>query len=178
MILLKKYSKMKRIFLLSFFMIAFLFSGKAQDTTSQVEVGDRMPTFTIVSDAGAEIASSRFEGKVILIAFFATWCPPCQQELAEFEKVLWPAYKDNEDFVLLVIGREHSDDELATYNEKKGFTFPLYPDKSRKVYDMFASKYIPRTYLIDKSGEIVFKTQGFNEIEFTRLRRVIDNALM
>ena len=178
MILLKKYSKMKRIFIMSYFLIAFFLLGKAQDTTSQVEVGDQMPAFTIALDGGAEIVSSQFEGKVILIAFFATWCPPCQQELAEFEKVLWPTYKDNKDFALVVIGREHSEAELIKYNEKKGFTFPLYPDKNRKIYDAFASKFIPRTYLIDKSGKIVFKTQGFNEKEFTRIQRVIDNALM
>lgn len=83
-----------------------------------------MPAFTIVNDNGTQVPSSSLKRKVILVNFFATWCPPCQKELAEVQKMLWPKYKDNKDFVLLVIGREHTDVELQKYNEKKGFTFP------------------------------------------------------
>lgn len=169
---------MKRLFILIYALAIFFQLGKAQDTTSLVNVNDQMPAFTIVSDNGQEISSDEYKGKVILVVLFATWCPPCQQELAEIEKVLWPTYKDNDDFVLLVIGREHSAAELTKYNENKGFTFPLYPDKSRKIYDTFATKFIPRTYLINKNGIVVFKTQGFNETEFKRLLRTIDNALV
>ena len=43
-------------------------------------------------------------------------------------------YKDNKDFVLLVIGREHTDEQLKAYNERKKFTFPLYPDPKRKFF--------------------------------------------
>jgi len=169
---------MKQLFLFTFFLFAFTFSGKAQDTATLVNVDDTMPAFTIISDNGQKISSDNFKGKVILITLFATWCPPCQQELAEIENVLWPQYKDNDDFVLLVIGREHSDADLAKYNEKKGFTFPLYPDKSREIYNAFATQFIPRSYLIGKDGKVVFKTQGFAEKDFKRLLRTIDNALM
>ncbi|MDR3260445.1 MAG: TlpA family protein disulfide reductase [Tannerella sp.] len=153
------------------------FSGKAQDTTDIVTTGDPMPAFTIVSDNGVETSSATFEGKVILINFFATWCPPCQVELAEMENVLWPKYKDEANFVLLVIGREHSDAELTTYNEKKGFTFPLYPDKDRKIYASFATQLIPRSYLIDKTGKILFVAKGFNKRDFERIQRMINNSI-
>lgn len=170
---------MKNSILYICFLLLFPFIGRSQDMASIIEIGSAMPSFTIVSDGGTQISSSQYEGKkVILLVFFATWCPPCQLELAEIENVLWPKYRNNDDFVLLVIGREHSDAELVTYNEKKGFTFPLYPDKSRKIYDSFASQFIPRAYLIDRAGKVVFKTQGFDEKEFGRLLRTIDNALV
>ena len=151
---------------------------KAQnDGGDVVKVGDQMPAFTIVNDNGTKTTSSSLKGKVILINFFATWCPPCQKELAEVQETLWPKYKDNKDFALLVIGREHTDTDLQKYNEKKGFTFPLYPDKSRFIYGAFAKNLIPRCYLIDKSGKIIYQTKGYKDTEFAELMKKIEEAL-
>ena len=72
-----------------------------------------------------------------MVSLFATWCGPCQLELAEVQKMLWPKYKDNKDFVLLVIGREHTDEQLKAYNERNKFTFPLYPDPKREEKEEF-----------------------------------------
>lgn len=152
-------------------------AGKAQGNQEIIKVGDTMPAFTIISDDGTELSSATLKGKVILVNFFATWCPPCQKELAEVQKTLWPRYKDNDKFKLLVIGREHTDADLQKYNEKKGFTFPLYPDKSRAVYGAFANSLIPRTYLIGKNGKVVFTASGYTEEEFQELMNKIDEAL-
>jgi peroxiredoxin len=159
-------------------LLAFSLSVKAQrDTTDVVYVDDGMPAFTIVADDGTETPSSLFRGNVILINFFATWCPPCQAELAEVEKTLRPKYGPQSGFVLLVIGREHSDAELAAYKAKKGFGFPLYPDKNRQIYASFATELIPRSYLIDRNGKIIHVAKGYRPAEFKRILRMIDNAL-
>ena len=151
---------------------------KAQDESGDlVKEGQQMPAFTIMNDNGTQVPSSSLKGKVILINFFATWCPPCQKELAEVQKILWPKYKDNKDFVLLVIGREHTDVELQKYNEKKGFTFPLYPDKNRAIYGAFAKNLIPRSYLVDKTGKVVYATKGYSDEEFAELMKRIEAAL-
>ena len=136
-----------------------------------------MPAFTIVNDNGMQVLSSSLKGKVILINFFATWCPPCQKELAEVQKILWPKYKDNKDFALLVIGREHTDAELEKYNEKKGFFFPLYPDKNRAIYGAFAKNLIPRSFLVDKTGKVIYTTKGYSDEEFAELMDKIEAAL-
>lgn len=168
---------MKKIILLTFFAV-LAFIGNAQNEKGDiVKVGDKMPAFTILSDNGEQLTSGSLKGKVVLVNFFATWCPPCQKELAEIEKTLWPRYKDNKNFVLLVIGREHSDADLKTYNEKKGFTFPLYPDKNRKIYGAFAENLIPRSYLVDKNGKVIFATAGYTDAEFTALMNKIAIAL-
>lgn len=168
---------MKKYVLLSLFTL-FAFLVKAQgDEGDIVKVGDKMPAFTLVSDDGQQILSSSLKGKVILINFFATWCPPCQKELAEVQKTLWPKYEDDKNFALLVIGREHTDAELAKYNEKKGFTFPLYPDKNRTVYGAFAKNLIPRSYLIDKNGKVIYATKGYTDEEFTEMMDAIKTAL-
>lgn len=169
---------MKARFVFVLLALSACFAGRAQsDSPEIVKAGDNMPAFTIVSDNGVEISSSAFRGKVILINFFATWCPPCQKELADVEQKLWAKYKDNKNFALLVIGREHTDDELAKYNEKKGFTFPLYPDKGRKIFDTFAKSQIPRSYLIGKNGKVIHVSVGYTEEEFNETMARIDRAL-
>ncbi len=181
---------MKKSFILS---VAFVLSGlfslplsqpiQAQNQqkqtaqeTSRIKTGDKMPAFTIKSDKG-NLSSADLKGKVVLVNLFATWCGPCQTELAAVEKTLWSEFKNNKDFKLLVIGREHDDAELKKYNEKKGFTFPLYPDKDRSIYNLFAESYIPRTYLIDKNGKVIYTSTGYKEEEFKELMEKIRQAL-
>lgn len=167
---------MKKSLLLCLFTLLAL-SCKAQDDGDIVKVGDKMPAFTIVSDNGQQHSSASLKGKVVLVNFFATWCPPCQKELAEVQKTLWPKYKDNKNFALLVIGREHTDADLSKYNEKKGFTFPLYPDKNRSIYGAFAKNLIPRSYLVDKSGKVIYTSKGYNDEDFASLMKAIETAL-
>ena len=168
---------MKNLFLTAILALTFI-GAKAQSPNDDlVKVGDKMPAFSIVSDNGEVISSDKFQGKVILINFFATWCPPCQKELASVQQTLWPKYKDNNKFEMLVIGREHSDKELATYNEKKGFTFPLYPDKNRAIFGAFAKNLIPRTYLIGKDGKVLYAGKGYTDKEFTELMEKIEKTL-
>lgn len=168
---------MKKIFLMTLLTLLVL-GVKAQDSNEDiVKVGEKMPAFSIVSDNGTKVSSADFKGKVVLINFFATWCPPCQKELASVQQTLWPKYKNNSKFVMLVIGREHSDKELATYNEKKGFTFPLYPDKNRAIFGAFAKSLIPRSYLIGKDGKVLYAGKGYTDKEFVGLMEKIEAAL-
>lgn len=170
--------KVMKKYLLASLLALLAFVVKAQDDNSDiVKVGDVMPSFTIVSDNGTQIQSSSLKGKVILVNFFATWCPPCQKELASVQQTLWPKYKDNKNFELLVIGREHSDADLLKYNEKKGFEFPLYPDKSRAIFGAFAKNLIPRSYLIGKDGKVLYAGKGYTDEEFAELMSKIESAL-
>ena len=113
----------KYVFLAFFALIAFVV--KAQDESGDlVKEGQQMPAFTIVNDNGTQVPSSSLKRKVILVNFFATWCPPCQKELAEVQKMLWPKYKDNKDFVLLVIGRDIQTLNCRSITKRKVLPFP------------------------------------------------------
>jgi peroxiredoxin len=143
---------------------------------SLVKTGEQSPNFSITSLDGKEISLSDLKGKVVLINFFATWCGPCMKELPEVETKLWPKFKD-QNFAMISIGREHTKEQLQTWNEKKSFSFPLAPDPKREVYAKFASQYIPRNFILDKAGKIIWQGVGFNKVELEQMMKMIQDNL-
>lgn len=154
-----------------------MFSLAVNAQVEKVKIGDNLPQFTIKSEKHGDVVSAGLKGKVVLVSLFATWCPPCQKELADIQTKLYPKYKDNKGFKLLVVGREHTDADLEKYNKKKGFTFPLYPDPKREVFSKFADQSIPRAYLFGKDGKLVYTSSGYTAEEFQKLMDTIEEEL-
>lgn len=163
---------MKKLMMLCLMLVAVI-AMQAQE----LKVGDTMPKFELKSSVYGDVKPADLKGKVVLVSLFATWCGPCQKELADVQSTLWPKYKDNKDFVMLVIGREHTDEDLKKYNERKKFTFPLYPDPKREVFSLFAEKSIPRAYLFGKDGKLLYSSVGYTAEEFQKLMETIESAL-
>ena len=163
---------MKKLIML-FAVLAMCLSVQAQE----LKLGDTLPKFELKSSVNGDVKLADLKGKVVLVNLFATWCGPCQKELAEVQSTLWPKYKDNKNFVMLVIGREHTDEDLKKYNERKKFTFPLYPDPKREVFSLFAEKSIPRSYLFGKDGKLLYSSIGYTAEEFQKLMESIEKAL-
>lgn len=151
--------------------------GYSQENAEIVKKGQQVPNFTVDAENGKTINISDYKGNVVLINFFATWCGPCRKELPVLQKQVWPKYKDNSKFKLMVIGREHSPEEVAEFKKDMDFTFPMYPDKDRSIYEKFANSLIPRNYVIDKTGKVVFVSSGFEEKEFNEMLELIDKLL-
>ncbi|MDE5423486.1 TlpA family protein disulfide reductase [Ancylomarina sp. DW003] len=167
---------MKRLTLL---LLALVFTtslwadGTEGDRTKE---GQKAPNFTVKTLDGKEFKLSDMKGKVVLVNFFATWCGPCMKELPELEKQLWPRFK-NENFELISIGREHTRAELKKFQAKKKFSFPIAADPQRHIYGRYAEKFIPRNYIIDKTGKIIFQAQGFSQKELDKMMSIIEKAL-
>ncbi len=160
--------KSKKLLLFLFF-IALIFQVFAQDEFTLVKKGGKAPDFTFETAPGKTAKLSDFKGKVVWINFFATWCGPCRQELPHLQKEVYDKLKNNNDFVLIILGREHSWDEVNKFKTEQGFTMPFYPDPERKVFSMYANQNIPRNFIIDKNGNISFTSIGFTEEDFEKI---------
>ena len=168
----------KLVCLLAMFCLAVtLFAQDQKPQREDLKLGSAMPEINIKSEVNGNITPADLKGKVVLINLFATWCPPCQKELAEVKATLWPKYKNNKNFKMLVIGREHTDADLTKYNEKKGFEFPLYPDPKREIFSKFADQTIPRSYLYNKEGKLIWSVIGYTPEEFKVMMETIEKAL-
>ena len=176
-----KMPQMKKIvFLVLVFCSSAVFCQYNNDDrmqTSLVQLNQTAPEFSFTNSDGKKANLSDYKGKVILINFFATWCGPCMVEMPFLQTEIWDKHKDNPNFVLLSLGRDHSQEEINKFIEKKKFSFPIYADKGKAVYALFATQYIPRNYLIDKSGKVVYASTGFSTDEFEDLKKTIIKLL-
>ena len=146
------------------------------ESTTLVKAGDTAPDFTVELFDGSQVALSSLRGKVVLLNFWATWCPPCRQELTRVQEEIIDRFA-GKPFVFLPVSRGEKRETVAAFREKTGYTFPMGLDSARTVYDRYASNYIPRNFLIDKEGKVVLATVGYDDGEFDDLIRTIEKTL-
>lgn len=163
--------------------IVLLFSGcvsflNAQsDTTTFTKIGDKAPLFTCRTIDGKVVDLSKLQGKIVMINFFATWCGPCNSELPVLQKNIWDKYKNNTDFVLIILGREHSEKEVQDFVTARKFTMPFAPDPKREIFKLYASQSIPRNVVIGKDGKIIFQSIGYTPEEFVKIEKLLAQIL-
>ena len=119
------------------------------------EIAGEAPDFTLQSREGGQVSLSELRGDVVMINFWATWCPPCVAELPEIQS----AYdKHGEDVVFLLI----TDQQAATvdaFMDKHGYRLPVTYSRSAPP-EIFSHRSIPTTYILSKEGKIVSRKTG------------------
>lgn len=152
-------------------------NGAELKKTTLVVKDQVVSSFKFEISKGKTISFSEYRGKIVLINFFATWCGPCLRELPLVQEQIWNKHKDDPKFAMLTFGREHSWEEVLKFGKDKNFTFPLLPDPKRGVYGRFATELIPRSFLIDAKGNVIYLSEGFEEAHFNELKDLIDKLL-
>ena len=142
-----------------------------------MKVGDRAPDFTCKPINGEEFSLGKQQGTVVMVNFFATWCGPCLAELPHVEKEIMKKYADRKDFKLIVIGREHSAEEIEKFIKEKNLLLPMAADPKREIYGKYAEKYIPRNFIVGKDGKIKLASVGYSETSFQEIVQTIEKEL-
>ncbi len=120
--------------------------------------GEQAPDFSLKDLEGNNVTLADYKGKVVFLNFWATWCPPCRQEIPDFIK----AYEKHKDNGLVILGVAVSDKEnsVRSFVEKNKISYPVAMGDVKIVQDYEPGQYIPATIVIDRNGKIHDKHVG------------------
>ncbi|WP_053990264.1 TlpA disulfide reductase family protein [Mangrovimonas sp. TPBH4] len=114
------------------------------------------------------------KGKVVIINFWATWCPPCIAEMPDFEN-LYQQFKNNKEVVFLFVTSDKKE-AVKSFKEKHDFSFPVYRPMNSYPVEL-EHETIPRTFFIGREGEIAIDKSGVANWDGARVIQQIENLL-
>lgn len=108
------------------------------------------PDFTLKGYDGRQVTLSQLRGQVVIINFWASWCPPCREEAAYLEQT-WRKYRDR-GVVFIGVDWVDTDKEALAYIKEFDITYVNGPDIGTRVADAYRIRGVPETFFVDKMG--------------------------
>jgi len=141
-----------------------------------IRVGDEAPTFTVEMVGGESFDLEAQRGKVVLVNFWATWCPPCVAEMPHLRDEVLPLVSD--EFVMICVSREETNEKISKFARKRRLSdLPMGGDVDRSIYKQYADHTIPRNFVVDREGKVIFQSIGFEKPEFEEMIETIQTAI-
>lgn len=112
-------------------------------------------------------------GKVVLVNFFATWCPPCRKEIPELINIA-SEYKDKNLVIIGISVDENGEEAVAPFSQQVGFNYPVFLTTA-ELNSSFNIDAVPQIFLYDKTGKLIANLKGF--VESKELKAMIDKLL-
>ena len=128
-------------------------------TAKPMQPGVEAPDFTYPDLTGKKISLAGHRGKVVLVNIWATWCPPCRQEMPSMQRLYQKFRGENFEILAVSIDSEGSK-AVAPFMRKMNLTFPALLDPGETVKPLYGITGVPESFIIDKKGILVEKIIG------------------
>jgi peroxiredoxin len=129
------------------------------ETTSPIQPEVEAPDFTFSDLNGVKVSLAAYRGKVVMVNIWATWCPPCRQEMPSMQR-LYEKFK-GENFEILAVSIDSEGREaVAPFMRKMNLTFPALLDPGETIRPLYGITGVPESFIIDKKGIVVEKIIG------------------
>lgn len=153
------------------FLSALLLFAGAGTGLATVQYGAPPPDFDVPTVRGPQ-PLSQLRGRPVVINFWASWCPPCTDELPYFQR-LSDTYGDRVRVVM--IDWNEPPGTAQSYLKAHGFNLPVIEDRQSRIYGAYSLKEVPDTVVLDSSGSVTYVAQG--GLSWNEIRSAVDQAL-
>jgi len=133
------------------------------------------PAYTINDLQGVKRSLSDHKGKVILLNFWATWCPPCREEMPAMQR-MWERYKD-QGFVIIAPSADYDAKLAEDYLKEYGLTFPALHDPAGDLSNLYGVEAFPMSFLINHKGMVEASVVGRMEWDTDEAIFVVEHLL-
>lgn len=138
-------------------------------------VGNIAPDFTLVDQKGKTWTLTQLKGRVVFINFWATWCPPCREEMPSMQRL--SAMLPQDRFVMLAVLQNDDPARADDFAAKLGITVPILFDRDKKVGPLYGLTGVPETFIVDKQGVIREKIIGPAEWDAPEVLKMLGKYL-
>lgn len=154
--------------------------SQSKDNSSQENSEEvKAPDFTLYDQYGNNHTLSEYKGKIVFLNFWATWCPPCKNEMPHIEEI-YKEYGLNKDDVAIIgvaapnLGKEGSQDDIKEFLNTNNYSFPVVFDNTGDLIYQYYINAFPSTFIIDKNGIIKQYIPG--SIDKDTMKYLIDDV--
>jgi peroxiredoxin len=124
-----------------------------------LNVGDKAHDFSLPDLEGNEVALADFEGRPVIVNFWATWCPPCRLEMPEFERI-YQAYANDGLVILAINESEQAEQVNEFFYDEMNFSYTPLLDEESAVGDAYGAVGLPATFFVDAGGQVTAVHRG------------------
>lgn len=129
-------------------------TDRASAEDSSIAAGKMAPDFHLNDLTGKPVSLSKLRGRVVFLNLWATWCPPCREEMPSIE-ALHQAFENDPNFVVLAVSEDAESQPVPTYIKKNKFDFTVLLDPSNSVGEAYGVSGLPESFVIGRDGRIV-----------------------
>jgi cytochrome c biogenesis protein CcmG, thiol:disulfide interchange protein DsbE len=157
--------------------VVLLLTSFSCNRKHDIAVGLQAPDLDVRDEiSGRKFTSGDVKNKVVFVNFWASWCPPCKEEMPSIES-LFKDMTGNDKFQMITILYKDPYQDGIVYMKQNGYTFPVYSDNNGITAGNFGVTGVPETYVIDKKGVLRKRVIGPAEWNSPEAKNFINSLL-